>query len=76
MIDPGQPSPSRYHFLVTRSRTERRAAARQTLPYVTEEGLVLLDRRGTADRRHANQGANRPGGRRAEQRVPSRPGAD
>ncbi|MEC5218893.1 hypothetical protein RCH09_003868 [Actimicrobium sp. GrIS 1.19] len=69
MIDPGQPGQSRYHFMVTRSRTERRGAVRQTLPYVTEEGLVLLDRRGASDRRHANHQSSRAADLRAERRA-------
>jgi hypothetical protein len=76
MIDPGQPSQSRYHVMVTRSRTERRGSVRQSLPYVTEEGLVLLDRRGAADRRHTNHESNRMADLRAERRALSRLSTD
>ena len=47
-------------FIVNRSNEERRSAIRRMPPYLTAEGLVLIDRRETNDRRAtvANAPAN------------------
>lgn len=49
-------------FMVARSGTDRRKAGRGAPPYLTEDGLVLVDRRESGERRTqraANEGSGR-----------------
>jgi hypothetical protein len=41
-------------FIVSRSTLERRSEKRRAPPYLTEEGMVLVDRRVMQDRRGAS----------------------
>lgn len=44
------------NFVIDRDREERRASKRNDLPYMTEEGMVLIDRREPGDRRATAMG--------------------
>jgi hypothetical protein len=39
------------NFIVQRTNEDRRNERRMAPPYLTDEGMVLFDRRGTGDRR-------------------------